>query len=100
MDTNHYPRPKTYKDEMAIQYSYLDKIDIEKYMKHCTTGKVDDLISAIERDYNFTDFTNNDFLEGFIFNNCSEEEFVEYLEHRFGKRFHSREVSCHVFGLD
>ena len=66
-----------YEKDMAIQFGYLDQIDIEKYMKNCKSSKVGDLISAIERDYDDTDFTNNDFLEGCIFNRCNEEEFIE-----------------------
>ena len=43
-----------YEKEMAIQFGYLDQIDIEKYMKTCKTSKVGDLISDIERDYDDT----------------------------------------------
>ena len=50
-----------YEKEMAIQFGYLNQIDIEKYMKNCKSSKVGDLISAIERDYDDTEFTNNDF---------------------------------------
>ena len=52
-----------YEKEMAIQFGYLDQIDIEKYMNNCKSLKVGVLISAIERDYDDTEFTNNDFLE-------------------------------------
>ena len=89
-----------YEKEMTIQFGYLDKIDIEKYMKNCKSSKVGDLISAIERDYDDTEFTNNDFLEGFIFNRCNEEEFIEYLEKRYGKRFSTTEHTYHTFNLD
>lgn len=91
---------RTYEEEMAIQFGYLDQIDIEKYMKNCTTGKVRELIDAIERDYDNTEFTENDFLEGCIFNYCNEEEFIDYLEERFGKRFSTREWSYKTFRLD
>ena len=89
-----------YEKEMAIQFGYLDQIDIEKYMKNCKSSKVGVLISAIERDYNDTEFTNNDFLEGCIFNCCNEEEFIEYLENRYGKRFSTTEHTYHTFNLD
>ena len=89
-----------YDKEMAIQFSYLDQIDIEKYMKNCKSSKVGDLISAIERDYDDTDFTNNNFLEGCIFNRCNEEEFIEYLEKRYGKRFSTTEHTYHIFNID
>lgn len=48
-----------YEKEMAIQFGYLDQIDIESYMKNCKSSKVGDLISAIERDYDDTEFTNS-----------------------------------------
>ena len=89
-----------YEQQMKEQFKYLDQIDIERYMKNCTTNKIGELISAIERDYDNTEFTDNDFLEGCIFNWCSEEEFIEYLEKRYGKRFSSREVSYNTFRFD
>ena len=89
-----------YEKEMAIQFGYLNQIGIEKYMKNCKSSKVGDLISAIERDYDDTEFTNNDFLEGCIFNRCNEEEFIEYLEKRYGKRFSTIEHTYHTFNLD
>lgn len=88
-----------YNKIMQIQYSYLDKIDIEKYMKNCTSSRVSELMYAIERDYDYTELTDNDFLEGFIFNNCSEEEFIEYISRRFGKRLYVHEVSYYTFRL-
>ena len=88
-----------YKNEMAIQFGYLDKIDIEGYMNNCKTQKVSELISAIERDYDNTDFTNNDFLQGCIFNRCSEEEFIEYLGKRYGSRLRLTEHCYHTFRL-
>ena len=89
-----------YDKEMAIQFGYLNQIDIEKYIKNCKSSKVEDLISAIERDYDDTEFTNNDFLEGCIFNRCNEEEFIEYLEKRYGKRFSTTEHIYHTFNID
>ena len=89
-----------YDKEMAKQYSYLDKIDIEKYMNECTTHLVSDLMDAIENDYNDTEFTNNDFLQGYIFCHMNECEFIEYLEKRYGKRFNWREHSYYTFSLD
>ena len=89
----------SYEEEMAIQFGYLDQIDIEKYMNTCKSKKVGDLISAIERDYNDTEFTKNDFLQGCIFNMCNEEEFIEYLEKRYGRRFRTTEHSYHTFSI-
>ena len=89
-----------YNKQMAKQFKYLDQIDIEKYMRSCGSNKIGDLMSAIEEDYDNTDFTNNDFLEGFIFNWCNEEEFIEYLEKRYGERFSVQEYSYHVFYIE
>ena len=91
---------KEYEEQMAEQFKYLDQIDIEKYMKNCTTKKVGELISAIERDYDNTEFTDNEFLQGCIFNWCNEEEFIEYLEKRYGSRFSSQEYSYHTFSFN
>ena len=96
----HKTENNDYKKMMETQYSYLDKIDIEKYMKNCTSSRISDLIYAIERDYDDTELTDNDFLEGFIFNYCNEEEFVEYLTRRFGERIYISEVSYYTFGLN
>ena len=89
-----------YDKEMAEQFKYLDQIDIEKYMKNCTTKKVGELISAIERDYDNTEFTDNKFLQGCIFNCCNEEEFIEYLKKRYGNRFSSQEYTYNTFSFD
>ena len=91
---------KEYEEQMAEQFKYLDQIDIERYMNNCSTKKVGELISAIERDYDNTDFTDNDFLQGCIFNWCNEEEFIEYLEKRYGGRFSSQEYYYHTFSFN
>jgi len=80
-----------YQATMEKQYEYLDKIDIEKYMLNCPSGSITDLMSSISYDYDDTELTNNDFLDGCIFNVCDEDEFIKYLQKRYGKQFHSHE---------
>lgn len=88
-----------YKTMMEKQYAYLDKIDMEKYLRNCSSDDVSDLMSNIEKDYNNTELTNNDFLKGFIFNVCDEYEFIEYLRKRYGERFHSYDVTHTMFSF-
>ena len=80
-----------YAATMEKQYEYLDKIDIEKYMLKCKSGSIRDLMNKIEDDYDGTELTFNDFLDGCIFNVCDENEFIRYLHKRYGKQFHSHE---------
>ena len=89
-----------YKTMMERQYAYLDKIDMEKYLRNCSSDNIQILMNDIEKDYNNTELTNNDFLEGFIFNVCDEYEFIEYLRKRYGERFNSYDITYTMFSFE
>ena len=82
-----------YEKNMEFQYETLDKIDFKPYIEEYKGKKFSDFISAIERDYDNTDVTNNDVLQGCIFNWLSEDEQTEYFEHRYGRSFRTYEVT-------
>lgn len=81
-----------YDKGMRANYAALDKIDIEKYLTNRPFNKLRDIMDEIETDYDDTELTNNEDLEGCIFNWLVEEEFADYLEKRYTGRFKSNEV--------
>lgn len=82
-----------YKNNMKFQYETLDKIYFTPYIEKYKGKKFGDFISAIENDYDNTEITSNDILEGCIFNWLTEDEQVEYFEKRYGKEFRTQEVT-------
>lgn len=76
----------TDEERFKRQLEYLDGIDIEKYMPRCENMAIHELMQEIEADYNNTEYTNNEVLEGYIFNFCNEAEFIDYLQERYGDR--------------
>ena len=81
-----------YDKGIEANYAALDKIDLEKYLTNRTVNRVDYIMDDIEHDYDNTELTNNEDLQGCIFNWLNEEEFSEYLKKRYGDRFNYRET--------
>ena len=81
-----------YDKGIKANYAALDKIDMEKYLTNRPYCKLHDIMDYIESDYDNTELTNNEDLEGCIFNWLDEDEFAEYLEKRYPGRFKSKEV--------
>ena len=78
--------------EYEVQKGALDKIDFLPYIEKYKGKKFWDLVSAVEDDYNNTELTNNDVLEGWIFNWFCEDEIIDYLEKRYPNEFSVREI--------
>ncbi len=74
-------------------FNLLDKIDFLPFIKKHKGGRFLDLTFEIEQKYDGTEFTQNDVMEGFIFNWLSDIELAEYLEHRYPNDFRYREVT-------
>ena len=87
-------------DEECIEYNYsvLDKIDFLPYIQKYKGKKVWDLLYAVEDDYDNTELTNNDILEGCTLNWLCEDEIIEYLEKRYPKEFKWYETVEHWIG--
>lgn len=81
-----------YEKEYAAQKEALDKIDFLPYIEKYKGKKLWDLISAVEDDYDNTELTNNDVLEGCTFNWYSEDEIIDYLEKRYPGKFRTTEI--------
>ena len=85
------------KDEIenAMEFSYrtLDTIDFLPFIEKHRGGKFNDLRFEVEQKYDETELTNNEILEGCIFNWLTDDEIVEYLEKRYPNDFRYTEVS-------
>lgn len=75
------------------QKEVLDKIDFLPYIKNAHNENILHLMFAVEKDYDNTELTNNEFLEGDTFNWISVDEFVSYLRERYPKNFDYYEVT-------
>lgn len=76
----------------------LDGIDFEPYFKYAEKGHMlREFLNAIEVDFDGTELTNNDILEGCIFNWLSEFETIEYFEKRYPDKFKVTEISYYIF---
>ena len=86
------------KDYTSENIKILDSIDFSPYFKYIKRGeKIDNFFDAIENDFNNTDLTNNDILEGFVFNWLGESELIEYFEYRYPEKFRVSEYSYYIF---
>lgn len=79
-----------------VQKETLDKIDFLPYIEKYKGKKLRDLMSAVEDDYDDTELTNNEVLEGYTFNWFDESEIIDYLEKRYPGEFRAQEVSYNV----
>lgn len=64
---------------------YLNPIDFLPYIEKFKGHDIEEMISAIEDDYNGTPLTDNELLEGCIFNWLNTEELIDYLTERYGE---------------
>lgn len=83
-----------YEKAMKIQYGVLDKIDFEPYFEKYNGKDVNSLMDAVRDDYDESDLTKATVLSGRIFNYLSVDEFIEYLEERYKKKF---KIQTHIY---
>ena len=85
-------------DHTEDNIKILDGIDFTKYINNIKKGyNVRKFFDAIENDLNNTEITNNDILEGYIFNWLSEMELIEYFEKRYPESFKVVEHIQYIF---
>ena len=72
---------------------FLDTLDLKKYVEKSIY--VDEIISAIEEDYDDSDVLPDDFC-GCIFCWMDQYEVTKYLAARYGKTFHEEETVRYV----
>ena len=76
----------------------LDSIDFSPYFDYIERGKsVWSFFDEIEKKFDNTELTNNDILEGCIFNWLGESELIEYFEKRYPDIFKVVEVYSYIF---
>lgn len=82
--------------EEINNYKTLDKIDFLPYIKKYKGKNIDELVVAIKSDYDHTELTDNPWCEGYIFNNLSDIELIDYLEKRYSGIFKIMEVITYI----
>jgi hypothetical protein len=78
--------------EEIDNFKILDKIDFLPYIKKFKGKDMAELICAVEADYDATELTDNPCCEGYIFNNVSSDDLIDYLKKRYGSTFDVMEV--------
>lgn len=81
-----------YSREADATMALLDKIDLREYLQ--PGFSVNDVQNLIQEDYNNGIFPNdiqltidNEPFEGFVFNALLQDEFMTYIEDRYGMRW-------------
>lgn len=82
--------------ELQNTEEFLDKIDIASFANE-NDKSIYDLMDRIESAYQNAPELDNDIFEGFVFNWMDHNEFLEYLEKRYGKKFEAREITTTVY---
>ena len=82
----------TYEEEYQIQCDLLDKLDLLPFLNYDSTiGEIMDSIQNAYDDHEFPDWVDEiveaEPLKGYIQNLMCEDDFMDYLEHRYGTRF-------------
>ena len=83
-----------YEAALAFTYRTLDAIDLIPYIKSSYSSE--ELMEKLRRKYNNSPLTNNNYMEGYLFNVINEVEFIEYLEKRYPDKFHTTEVISYI----
>lgn len=81
-----------YEKEYKVQEETLDKIDFLPYIEKYKGKEFWEMKTAVEDDYDYTELTNNDVLEGCTFNWYSEDEIIDYLQNRYPDKFRVIEI--------
>ena len=81
-----------WKKAEELTYSILDSIDLVPYIKKYINDDVHCLIDELELEYDNTKQTDNELLQGCLFNVVGPEEFIDYLEKRYEGKFTTYET--------
>lgn len=87
------------KDRTKENLKMLDEIDFNEFFSE-SSESIWDLRTRVDEKYSNTDFSNNDVMEGCVFNWVSCDELGEYLEERYPEKFHFYEVSDWHYYVD
>lgn len=75
---------KEYKEAYSKSIEILDTIDFMPYIKLCDGSDIDILREKMSNEYNYTETTNNEFMQGCLFNVIGDDELISYLINRYG----------------
>ena len=81
-----------WKKAEELTYSILDSIDLVPYIKGHVNKDIHYLMHDLELEYDNSEQTNNELLQGCLFNVIGPEEFIDYLEKRYEGKFTTYEV--------
>ena len=82
-----------WKKAEELTYKILDSIDLVPYIKKWVDDDVRCLIDELELEYDNSEQTDNELLQGCLFNVIGPEEFIDYLEKRYEGKFTTYEVT-------
>lgn len=85
-----------YYNRLDANKKALDSIDLVPFFEKHEGERLDDLIIELKDIYDGTELTNNEYLEGCIFNQMPYEEFIEYLVKRYGEKYVFPEYTFNV----
>lgn len=73
-----------YKEAYSKSIEILDTIDFMPYIKLCDGSDIDILREKMSNEYNYTEITNNEFMQGCLFNVIGDDNLISYLINRYG----------------
>lgn len=82
-----------WKKAEELTYSILDSIDLVPHIKKYVDDDVRCLMDELELEYGDSEQTDNELMQGFLFNVIGPEEFIDYLEKRYEGKFTTYEMT-------
>ena len=82
-----------YKMALEETKKIFDSIDFVYYIENSRT--LDDLRNALEERFDFTEITNNPYMQGSLFNVVSDSEFMDYIEERYKGKYGFQEYTTY-----
>ena len=90
---------KKTEDRTQENIKMLDKINFDEFFREASENVLD-LMNRVEDRYDHTKFSDNDVMQGYVFNWIGQDDFCEYLKNRYPERFHSYEITETYYYID
>lgn len=84
------------KSGVEYNISALDNIDFLPYIQKYRGCVFSDLVFEVEHDYDHTELTDNEHLEGYILNWLTHEELIDYLQKRYPNIFETAPITDYI----
>ena len=90
---------KNMEDRTQENIKMLDEINFDEFFQEATEN-VHDLMNRVEDRYDHTKFSDNDVMQGYVFNWIDQYDLCEYLKNRYPEKFTSYEVTEMYYYID